>query len=227
MSMKTLAVLCLPLLLAVPARAQMSAGISINNDGVNSFYLAIGQTYNVPQRQVVVFHERQIPDEELPVIYFIARRARVTPDAVVNLRLSGMSWMDITLHYRLSPSIYYIALNGDPGPEYGRAYGQWKQPRRQWSQIRLDDEDIVKMVNLQFVSSHYGIRPDEVVRLRGQHPNFINVTQEVSSPDYQSHRATARRQQSPQVKKRQNVRGQDNGRGNGNGNGRGQNDNNH
>lgn len=210
MKMKILAVLCLPLLLAVPAKAQVSARVSFSDNGINQFFLAVGQTYNVPQRQVVLIHERQIPEEELPVVFFISSRAHVRPSAVVNLRLAGRSWMDITRHYRLSPSIYYIALNGDPGPQYGNAYGQWRQPRNRWNKIRLSDDDIIRMVNLRFVSAHYGVRTDEVVRLRGQHSNFINVTQEISSPDYRARRA--------EIQKQNNARNNDRGRGQGRGN---------
>jgi hypothetical protein len=219
--MKKLAVLCLPLLLAVSAKAQVAAGISINDDGVKNFYLAIGQTYQVPERDVVVIHERRIPDDEIPVVFFLARRAHARPEAIVEMRLAGQSWMEITLHYHLRPDIFYVALNGDPGPEYGRAYGYWRQPRKEWKKIRLSDDDIVKMVNLQFVSNHYRIKPDEVVRLRGEQGNFVKVTHEVSSPDYKSNRA--------KNQKHENNGGQDKGqnKGHDNGNGNGQKDKNH
>jgi hypothetical protein len=94
--------------------------------------------------------------------------------------------MDITRHYHLDPSIYYVALEGDPGTEYGQVYGNWRRPNREWKTIRFDDDDIVKMVNLQFVSEHYGVRPDEVVRLRGRHGNFVGVNVEVSSREYRT-----------------------------------------
>lgn len=44
------------------------------------------------------------------------------------------------------------------------------------------------MVNLRFVSKHYGVRPDEVVRLRGEHGNFVKVTHVFDSPEYRSKR---------------------------------------
>ena len=62
-------------------------------------------------------------------------------------------------------------------------------------------------INLRFVSAHYGVRTDEVVRLRGQHSNFINVTQEISSPDYRARRA--------EIQKQNNARNNDRGRGQG------------
>jgi hypothetical protein len=182
--MKTVTLFCLFFLLAKGAQAQVSGGISINDDGVRSFYLAIGQNYHVAEREVVVVHERRIPDEEIPVVFFIARKAHVRPAEIVELRLSGQSWMDITLHYRLRPDIYYVSMKGDPGQEFGRAYGHWRQPKREWKKWRLDDDDIIKMVNLQFVSNHYRLKTNEVVRLRGRHSNFIDVAREVDSREY-------------------------------------------
>jgi hypothetical protein len=182
--MKTVTLFCLFFLLAIGAQAQVSGGISINNDGVRGFYLAIGQNYHVAEREVVVVHERRIPDEEIPVVFFIARKAHVRPAEIVELRLSGQSWMDITLHYRLRPDIYYVSMKGDPGQEFGRAYGHWRQPKREWKKWRLDDDDIIKMVNLQFVSNHYRLKTNEVVRLRGRHSNFIDVAREVDSREY-------------------------------------------
>lgn len=187
MFVKKLAFLCLFLLLAVSVNAQVSGGISISDDGLHSFYIALGQTYAVPEREVIIIHERQIPDDEIPVVFFIANRAHVRREVIVERRLAGQSWMEITLHYNLDPSIFYIELDGDPGPEYGRAYGHWKQhPRHKWRDIRFEDDDIVKMVNLRFVSKHYGVRPDEVVRLRGEHGNFVKVTHVFDSPEYRS-----------------------------------------
>lgn len=207
--MNKLAILCLSMFLAGTAKAQVSGGISFNEDGLSSFFLAVGQTYDVPEREVIIIHERNIPDDEIPVIFFIANRARVSREEIVVLRLAGRSWMDITLLYHLDPAIFYIALDGDPGPEYGRAYGHWKHPRHEWRNIRFEDDDIVKMVNLRFVSNHYGVRPDEVIRLRGEHGNFVKVTREFERPEYKSRRGT--------VVKQEPARGDDKERGNDNG----------
>jgi hypothetical protein len=214
--MKRLTLICLALLLAVGVKAQVSGGISITDDGVKGFYLAIGQTYHVPEREVIVVHERRIPDEEIPVVFFIAKRAHVRPSEVMDLRLAGQSWMDITLHFRLRPNIYYVALNGDPGSDYGRVYGNWRQPRRQWARMRLDDDDIIKMVNLQFVSSHYRLKTDEVVRLRSQHGNYVRVNSVVADPQYKHNRDRDKKRGMNGNDNGNNGRGNDNNRGGGN-----------
>jgi len=211
MSFNKLAILASLLILSVTAKAQVSAGISFSDGDLSSFYLAVGQTYDVPEREVIIIHERNIPDDEIPVVFFIASRARVRPEVIVEYRLAGRSWMEITMIYHLDPSIYYIELDGDPGPEYGRAYGHWKRPRHEWRNIRFEDDDVVKMVNLRFVSKHYGVRPSEVVRLRSEHGNFRKVVHTVDSPDYRARRVTTVKQEvRPEVRRsdeKSSVRG--------------------
>ena len=150
----TMAVLFCPV---ARAQTRVNAGISVGDQGLHGFYLAIGNAYHVPERQVMVMRERSIPDDELPVVFFLAQRARVDPGVIVELRLRGMSWYDITTHFGLGSEIYYYRpvrqLRG-PTP-YGRAFGHYRQhPEKQWRRMRLADEDIVNLVNLRFAAEH-------------------------------------------------------------------------
>lgn len=161
-------------------QADVSLGLSISDGEVRSFYLAVGDYYRVPERTLVVVHERNIPDDEVPVVFFIAQRARVSPDVIIDMRLSGRSWMDITLHYGLSPEIFYVPLAVAPGPPYGKAYGYYKnRPRSKWREIRLADADVVNFVNLKFVSSYYGYSPDQVVKMRSGGKRFVAISSEI------------------------------------------------
>ncbi|OGC85907.1 MAG: hypothetical protein A2V73_08120 [candidate division Zixibacteria bacterium RBG_19FT_COMBO_42_43] len=161
-------------------RADVNVGLSIQDGEVRSFYLAVGDYYGVPERSLIVVRERHIPDDEVPVVFFLAREARVGPDVIVNLRLSGKSWMDITLHYGLSPQIFYVPLAVDPGPPYGKAWGYYKKhPRNKWREIRLADADVVNFVNLKFISNHYGYSPDQVVKMRSGGKKFVAIHGEI------------------------------------------------
>ena len=164
------------------ANAEVSAGVTITEEGLKSFYLAVGEHYNVDQEKVVVVKKRSIPDEELPVVFFLSRKAGVSVDAVIKLRLGGSSWMEITSHYGLSPEIYYVPTARKHGPPYGNAYGHFKnRERKQWNEIRLSDDEIKNFVNLKFVSDHYGYSPDEVIDMRSKGKDFISINAEVKS----------------------------------------------
>lgn len=170
----------LAIYVARPGQADVNVGLSIGENGLQSFYLAIGSYYNVPEKTVVVVHERRIPDEELPVVFFLAQQAKVSPDVVINLRLSGQSWMDIAFHYGLTAQAFYVPLAVVPGPPYGKAYGYYKnRPQSKWKEIRLSDADIVNFMNLKFVSGYYGYSPDEIVKMRGAGKGFVTISNEV------------------------------------------------
>lgn len=166
---------------AGPAKADMSAGISFDDDGLRSFYLAVGDFYRVPEREVIVVRERTIPDDELPVVFFLASRAHVAPGVIVDLRLGGMSWDRITVHFGLGPEIYYVPVAVPvSGPPYGHAYGHYKKhPRNQWSKIHLSDADVVNLVNLRFISDHMGVPAQDVIKMRGGGKHFSAIHSEM------------------------------------------------
>jgi hypothetical protein len=168
--------------LAGGAAAQVSIGASFDKEGLTGFYLGVGEYYKVPEREVVVVRERGIPDEDLPVVFLIAARAKVAPEAVLKLRLRGISWGDITLHFGLSPAIFYVPVQQTPGPPYGKAYGYYKKtPKSQWKTIKLSDAEVVNLVNLKFISEHYGYSPDEVIRMRASGKKFVEINREVKA----------------------------------------------
>jgi hypothetical protein len=166
----------------------VNAGISIGEEGLRGFYLGVGEYFRVPEREVIVIRERHIVRErhirveEIPVVFLIAQRARVAPATVIDLRLHGRSWLDITIHYGLSPEIYYVYLPATVkvGPPYGKAYGHYKnKPRKEWRTIVLDDDDVINLVNLKFVSQHYGYPAAEVAKLRSKGKDFVVIHHEV------------------------------------------------
>lgn len=173
---------------AVSTKADVSIGVSANNDGIKSFYLSIGEQYRVPEAEVIVVREKKIPDDELPVVFFIARHAKAEPGVVVKLRADGKSWMDITLHFGLSPAIYYVAFENDPGPPYGKAWGHYKNHKKEeWKNVRLGDADIVNFVNVKFMCDRYGYTPDQVIKMRDKGESFVFVNSKIKKHKQSKH----------------------------------------
>jgi hypothetical protein len=162
------------------SHARIDIGLKIDDDGLKSFHVAIGEYYNVPEKEVVVIKRKHFTDEELPVIFFLARQAKVRPDVIVQLRLGGKSWISISRHFGLAIDIFYVPVTKVSGPPYGKAYGHFKnKPRKKWREIRLSDYDVVNLVNLKFVSTHYGWSPDEVMEMRSNGRTFIEINHSV------------------------------------------------
>ncbi len=158
---------------------QTQMGISIADGQVRNFYLSMGQYYHAPEQELVIVRERHIPDEEAPVVFFIARRAHVEPARIIEMREDGQSWMDISLHFGMGPDVYYVPAREVSGPPYGNAYGYYKHhPRREWRKMRLSDDEIVNFVNLRFASDQYGCRPEDVVRMRSEGRSFVAIHDE-------------------------------------------------
>lgn len=172
------AILCIGL--PGTSKSSMLAGLEINDEGVRSFYLAVGDFYNVSDEQVVVVKKRNIPDDDIPVVFFLAGRARVAPDVIIGLRLGGSSWMEICMKYGITADVFYVPVAATPGPPYGKAYGHYKnKDKSKWRDIRLSDADIVNFVNLKFVSQHQGCSPDHVIQARGAGKGFVSISHDI------------------------------------------------
>ena len=169
--------------------ATVSIGASIGEEGLRGFYFAVGDYFRVPEREVIVIRERQIPDEEIPVVLFIAQKARVAPSVIIDLRLHRRSWMDIVHHYRLSPEIFYVPVREEKGPPYGRAYGYYhNKPRKEWKKILLKDHEVIDLVNLQFISKYHGHPPEKVIEMRSGGRSFLAIHDEIrKGKDHEEH----------------------------------------
>jgi len=166
--------------MSVNTPADVDIGLSIDNEGIKSFYLAIGNYYKAPEKEIMVVKKRNIPDEDLPVVFFLARNAGVAPKAIIDLRLKGKTWMQITLHYGLDPGIYYVPVKVVKGPPYGKALGHFKnKPKNKWKEIVFDDIEIVNLVNLRFISEYHGYSADEIIKMRAKGKNFMLINDNI------------------------------------------------
>jgi hypothetical protein len=169
---------------AAVTSAQTAVNVSAQ---IGNFHVAVANYYHVPEREVVVVHERHIPDDDLPVVFFIAREARVPPARVIELRDRGRSWWDISVHFGLRPDVYYVPVAYDPGPPYGHAYGHYKKPKGEWRTIRLTDDDVVNLVQLRFLSEHYGIPADRVMAARSRNAHVVAMYSDIGDRKRSGH----------------------------------------
>ena len=170
-------------LAGLPAAAsQVDIGLSISDGRVRSFTLAVGEHYRVAPSVVVDLRSRyRLLDDELPVVFFLAARAHVAPQAVIDLRLGKRSWFAIALHFGLSPEIFFVPVGLETiGPPYGKAYGYYRKHGRagDWRQLTLADREVMDLVNLRFLSEYHGVSPDVIIGWRGQGRSFVAIHEE-------------------------------------------------
>jgi hypothetical protein len=187
--MKKLILFLFIILLVKSSWAQTSFSISLN-DPESGFAFSVSNFYRVPEREVIVIKERGIPDEELPVVFFIAQRAKVKPASIIDLRLKGLSWMDISLKFGLTADVFYVPIKVvEVGPPFGKAYGYYKKyPKHKWKEIRLDDDDIVNLVNVRFISEHYNVEPDIIIKEKSGGKRFIVLDKEFKEKKHKKHK---------------------------------------
>ncbi|UCC81243.1 MAG: hypothetical protein JSW64_07775 [Candidatus Zixiibacteriota bacterium] len=177
---KFLISLLLPILLvsftALDSRADVNVGITADRDGIKEFHLSIGAHYGVKEREIEKVRARSLPDDEMAVVFFLSSRTGISPIVLVDLRLGGMTWMEITFRYGLTAELYYVKFASDPGPPYGNAWGHYKKtPRKKWGKIRLADDDIVNLVNLRFLAEKHQCSAEKIVKMRKQGKSFASM----------------------------------------------------
>lgn len=145
------------------------------------FHLAISEHFKVPEPDILKIRDRHIPDEQIPVVLFLAAMAHVPPLAIIDLRLAGKTWLDISLRFGFGPDIFYVPVKEVvKGPPFGKAYGHYKnKPKKDWKNIALDDDDVVNLVNLRFLSEFHKYSPEDIIRMRTQGKNFVTINERV------------------------------------------------
>ncbi|HEX5623717.1 MAG TPA: hypothetical protein VFX57_04680 [Sulfuricurvum sp.] len=146
-------------------------GISGSERGIDGFSLSIGDYYHVPRNEILLI-ERSVPRDEMSVVYFLARESHRDARYISNLRLRGLSWWDISLRLGLNPhNLYVVDSRRYSGPPYGRAYGYHNEGR----QHRLQDHEIVELVNVRFLSRYHGVSVDEVIDRRRSGERYMHI----------------------------------------------------
>lgn len=160
-----------------------SLAVAADDDEVDimPFYLGVSDYYRVPESEVLAVRGRVAPDE-VPVVFHLAERAEVRPARVAELRTEGHSWMSISQRLGVAPEAYYVPLEREPGPPYGKAWGYYRnKPRKEWKEWRsfqLSDEEIVDLVNLRFVSDEWDVDRDHIVEMRSQGRDHVGIARE-------------------------------------------------
>lgn len=114
------------------------------------------------------------PEDDFPVVMMLAHAAGRPVDAVLSLRLRGLSWAEVMTRIDLSPRVLFVGLDHDPGPPYGHAWGHWKSHgdrpgAERAAPYAIADAQVVDLAKLQIASAYYRVSPYTIVgeRQRG------------------------------------------------------------
>ncbi len=151
---------------AAPVAADGVIEVSARYSGFEFGFL-YGDHYHA-EESVVHRHAESMDERDLVVALHLARHSEVDLDVIIEWRRKGVPWQEITHRCELGLDVYYVELQRDPGPPYGRAWGHWKKhPTRK---IVLSDDEIRAFTVLRAMSEYTGKPASHIVaeRKRGR-----------------------------------------------------------
>lgn len=185
-------------LLLLTASFSLSADDGVDLD-IMPFYLGVSDYYGVPESEVLAVRGQLRPDE-VPVVFHIAQHGGVHATHVAALRAEGHSWREISQRLGVAPEAYYVPLERQPGPPYGKAWGYYmNRPRKEWKEwkhFRLSDEEIVDLVNMRFVSDEWEIDRHHIAEMRAHGHDHVTISRNHWPYDFRhGHRPSDRAQE--------------------------------
>jgi hypothetical protein len=142
-----------------------------------AYFRAVARYFQLPETEVGILANWELPADEIPVLLFVARRAGVSPEALVALRESGRTWPELSQRYQIGARALHVPLH-DPSAA-GRLAGLYdtfgSTPVDQWADIPLSSEDIVALVNVRVLSQSLGLSPDDIARRTAGAGSFVEL----------------------------------------------------
>lgn len=145
--------------------AAPAAGQGGGDPGRAAYFGAVAEFFGLPASEVAILGEARLPAQEIPVVLFVARRAGISPEAVVALRGSGQGWTELARRYGLDAAHFHVPLpDGASAGRLGAAYGQYRAtPTSRWGEVRLTEDDIVSLVNVRVLAQTLRRSPADVL----------------------------------------------------------------
>jgi hypothetical protein len=134
-----------------------------------AYFGAVAEFFQLPRSEVGILGDWRLDVDEIPVVLFVARRAGISPEALVALRQSGRRWTDLVVRYGLDASHFHVPLPDQAqAGVLAEAFERYRSlPANRWSEVTLSDADIVALVNVRVLAQTLGLPPEAVLREAG------------------------------------------------------------
>lgn len=142
---------------------------------LEAYFRGLGEYFDVPVQEVSIISEWELSADEVPVVLFLARTAAVSPDALIGTRRGGRPWSEVADRFGVGCGVFHLRF--PPGADRGmlsRAYREFdSRPAPEWGQVRLEDPEIIALVNLRVLSDLADVSPAQVLRAREGAGSFV------------------------------------------------------
>jgi hypothetical protein len=159
------------LAMASPAAAQAGSGAR------QDYLLAVAGFFSLPPNEVAILGDWDILADELPVVLFMARRAGVSPEALVALRGAGHGWSALATRYRVTAAALHVPVRDDaPAGSLSGVYEKYRStPVAEWGTISVSDRDIIGLVNVRVISQVLRLSAEQVLGRVGSTASFVEL----------------------------------------------------
>jgi hypothetical protein len=157
-------------------------GLSAQDAARTDYFRAVAAFFNLPSNEVAILSDWEMPPDEIPVVLFVARRAGVSPEALVALRTSGQNWGALTARYRVSATALHVPVPEDvPTGALAGAYELFRSmPVADWGGIRLSDAHIIGLVNVRVIAQALGLPAEGVLGRTREGLSYVALHAELS-----------------------------------------------
>ena len=130
-----------------------------------AYFGAVAECFDLPRSEVNILGEWRLPVDEIPVALYVARRAGVSPEALVALRGAGPGWAELAGRYRVDASHFHVPLADDADAgSLTAVYQRFRAlPASRWGEVTLGDADIVGLVNVRLLAQTLKRTPAQVL----------------------------------------------------------------
>lgn len=143
-----------------PATAQ-----ELDPDLREAYFRTVGEYFDVPLEEVTIIGRWNLSPDEVPVVLFLAHHAGVSPDALIGLRRGGQAWWDVGNRFGIQTRAFHLPLPEGADKDFLNALYDTLQarPAWDWSRVRVEDRQIIALVNLRVLAAQTGAPPLRVL----------------------------------------------------------------
>lgn len=146
---------------SVPAAAavELSVGAHVDLGNDADLFLDISSRHFDLDPRRVHDASRLFPrPDDLAVALFIAGRSGTSVDAVFRYRSGGTPWYDVGRRCGVPIDAWFVPVDHDPGPPYGKAYGHWRKHRKNPNtRFTLSDVEARDLVAVRMAHEFYRV----------------------------------------------------------------------
>jgi len=159
------------------AGLDISLGAAVHTGDDTDVYLAVSTRYFDRDRADVDRWNRECRNpDDLAVALFIASHCGKGPDAIFAMHKGGLSWWDVSVRLGVQPDVWFVPVQHDPGPPYGKAYGYHKKHGHNTAEMQLSDADLRNLVAVRMLHDYYGVSAEVAMDWRSSGRSLREIT---------------------------------------------------